>query len=134
MGKHDEQQRMKRWHRWTEAEAKEELKAFAESGKTLAAYARDRGITTQRLFWWRKRLALKAVPQGRAVESTRPTKLIPAVVKTPTPTPAPMPRLFSAATLTVQIPGGVVIEICDPQAVPPEWATSFVAGLMRPPR
>ncbi len=47
----------RRWQRWTEDEAREALADFATSGESAAGYARRRGISTQRLSYWSKRLA-----------------------------------------------------------------------------
>lgn len=43
--------------RWTEDEAREALADFAASGESAAGFARRRGVLTQRLTYWRKRLA-----------------------------------------------------------------------------
>lgn len=42
---------------WTEAEARAALRDFANSGLSTSAFARTRGISPQRLAYWRKRFA-----------------------------------------------------------------------------
>src|SRR3989442_86405 len=43
--------------RWTETDAREVLEAFARSGMTAEAFAKSRRISSQRIWFWRKRLA-----------------------------------------------------------------------------
>lgn len=45
------------WRHWTETEARTHLAAFRTSGMTAAAFARSSGVSTNRLEYWRKRLA-----------------------------------------------------------------------------
>ena len=48
---------------WTEVEARAVLAALAKSGLPLERFARDRGITPQRVYWWKKKLAEKPEPK-----------------------------------------------------------------------
>ncbi len=64
--------------RWTESGAREALEEFAQSGMSLAAFARDRGVSTQRFAYWRRRLVERQPPAFVSValpgvEATRPT-------------------------------------------------------------
>lgn len=45
-----------RWRRWTEEQARRALDEFAASGESAAGFARRKGISTQRVAYWRKRL------------------------------------------------------------------------------
>jgi len=45
------------WRQWTEDEARGALDELAASGESAAGYARRKGVSTQRLAYWRKRLA-----------------------------------------------------------------------------
>jgi transposase-like protein len=64
----------RRVHRWTEEEARGALAEFAASGESAAGFARRRGISSQRLAYWSKRLAARgttafvavALPAARA--------------------------------------------------------------------
>jgi transposase-like protein len=44
------------WRQWSEAEARGMLTALKESGDSMAAFAARRGVSTQRLSYWAKRL------------------------------------------------------------------------------
>lgn len=46
--------------RWTEAEGRAALVEFARSGETELAFARRKGISRQRLRYWRKQLGQPA--------------------------------------------------------------------------
>ncbi len=46
----------RRWRQWTEQEARAALGELAESGESGAGFARRKGISTQRLAYWRTRL------------------------------------------------------------------------------
>ena len=53
----------RRWRRWTEAEARAALAELAESGESLASFARGKGVSSNRLHYWRERLGeTAAVP------------------------------------------------------------------------
>jgi transposase-like protein len=43
--------------RWTEGEAREVLASLERSGETVAAFAAERGLDAQRLYYWRRRVA-----------------------------------------------------------------------------
>jgi hypothetical protein len=42
--------------KWTEVEARAALRAWRQSGLSLAAFAERQGIVPQRLYWWRSKL------------------------------------------------------------------------------
>ena len=42
--------------RWTESSARSALKELSDSGMSTAAFARSKGISSQRVWYWRKRL------------------------------------------------------------------------------
>lgn len=42
--------------RWTEIEARGAIRAWRKSGLRLTEFARNRGLNTQRLYWWLKKL------------------------------------------------------------------------------
>ncbi len=58
---------------WTEVEARGVLESLRRSGLPLERFAKQRGFTPQRLYWWKKKFAL-------AGESAEP-KLLPVRVK-----------------------------------------------------
>jgi hypothetical protein len=60
------------WRQWREPEAREALEELASSGESAASFARRRGVSTQRLAYWKKRLAAGTAPKFVAV-TLRPT-------------------------------------------------------------
>jgi hypothetical protein len=43
--------------KWSEVEARGVLEAWRRSGLPLERFARQRGLVTQRLHWWKRKLA-----------------------------------------------------------------------------
>jgi hypothetical protein len=52
---------------WTEVEARGVLSALAKSGMPLERFARERGITPQRIYWWKKKLEAKDEGKSNAL-------------------------------------------------------------------
>ena len=50
------------WHRWSEEQARACLEELARSGTTVAEFARGAGVSSQRIAYWRKRLAPSSPP------------------------------------------------------------------------
>lgn len=44
------------WQQWTEGEARAILAEFAQSGESQAGFARRKGVSSNRLVYWRKRV------------------------------------------------------------------------------
>jgi transposase-like protein len=104
--------------RWKAAEAARVLSDLAESGKPMAAFAREHGLSVQRMFWWRGRL-------GEATSGAKKakTQLVPA-----TPRKAALLSLVpSSGAAVVVSTAGVRVEVVEPSATDPRW----VAALMR---
>jgi transposase-like protein len=55
------------WQQWTEHDAREALAELATSGESKAQFARRRGVSTERLRYWQKRLARGMAPSFIAV-------------------------------------------------------------------
>jgi transposase-like protein len=55
---------------WSEQEAREALAELARSGESMGRFARRKGVSTQRLYYWRKRLAQGEAPAFVAVPLT----------------------------------------------------------------
>jgi transposase-like protein len=53
--------------RWDEGEAREALAELSRSGESVAEFARRRGFSAQRIYYWKKRIAEGAVPAFVAV-------------------------------------------------------------------
>jgi len=47
----------RRWQRWTEEQARSALQELAQSGVSIAKFAESKGVSVQRIAYWRKRLA-----------------------------------------------------------------------------
>jgi hypothetical protein len=64
---------------WTETEARGVLGALAKSGQSVVDFARERGITPQRIYWWQKKLHGKR-SEGRAkAMSLLPVRVVDSV-------------------------------------------------------
>jgi len=48
---------------WSEVEARGILAALEKSGLSAKAFARERGITPQRIYWWKAKLEPIAAPK-----------------------------------------------------------------------
>jgi len=57
----------RRWRQWSEQEARDALSELARSGEGIARFARRKGISEQRLYYWRKRIAQSGAPAFVAV-------------------------------------------------------------------
>ncbi|HEX4492479.1 MAG TPA: hypothetical protein VH914_14830 [Acidimicrobiia bacterium] len=79
---------------WTEGDARQVLDEWRQSGQTIAAFARDRGVSAPRLYWWRRRL-----PKARAVAPV--LSLVPAKIVARTDT----------ASIVIRLPSGIAIEM-----------------------
>jgi hypothetical protein len=108
------------WKQWKPAQARKVLEAWRSSGLSLSAYAQRRGVTPQRLSWWRERLGEGSEPEPSEM------RLVPAIV---TSMPAPMPALCGA--VTVRLPGDVTLEVSDVRLVPPDWVAAVAWKLSR---
>ena len=54
------------WQRWSEAEARTALDELAETAETAVGFARRKGVSTQRLHYWKKRFASTTPSTGPA--------------------------------------------------------------------
>ena len=75
---------------------------------SIAAFARKRGFTAPRLYWWRKRLQSSMTPA---------LSLVPASI------------ISTGASVTIRLPGEVAIEVANAS---PRWVAAIVAELTRP--
>lgn len=108
--------------RWTEREGRQALAAWKDSGLSASGFARRHGLNPQRLLWWRKQLG--GWNTGEAIEQTASStvSLIRAEVcggTTPT------------AAMVLRLPGGVVVEFADANAVSPTWIASLASEVWR---
>ncbi len=47
----------RRWRVWGEGEAREALAELSRSGESIVEFTRRRGISAQRIYYWKKRIA-----------------------------------------------------------------------------
>jgi hypothetical protein len=85
------------------------LDEFAASGMSQVAFARARGVTIQRLQWWRKRLGEVACAPAKVA-------FIPA-------------EISSGTSITIRVPGGVAIEAASTSALPAAWVAELSRSL-----
>jgi hypothetical protein len=57
----------RRWRVWGEQDARAALAELSESGESISKYALRRGISVQRIYYWKKRIAESAAPAFVAV-------------------------------------------------------------------
>jgi transposase-like protein len=56
-GKTEADEQRRAWRRWSEEEACAALAELAQTGESAVGFARRKGVSTQRLQYWKKRLA-----------------------------------------------------------------------------
>ena len=100
------------WQQWKPEQAQTALAEWRASGLPLATFAKRRGISVQRLRWWRERLG----DQPRLIANPG---LVPAVIT----------NLDSPAAISIHLPGGIRISVEDAQAVAPGWLLEVARGL-----
>jgi transposase-like protein len=57
----------RRWQVWGEHEARAALAELGQSGESIAEFARRRGVSAQRIYYWKKRLSEALAPAFVAV-------------------------------------------------------------------
>lgn len=85
---------------WTEAEARQVLDVASKS-RTLAAFAREHGVSAKRLYIWRDKLRASAPPA--------PVSFLPVMV--------PRPVADGAAPVEIRSPGGFIVRVAPDAAV-----------------
>ncbi len=53
----------RRWQHWTEEQARSALDELAQSGVSIAKFAEIKGVSAQRIAYWKKRLADGGAPK-----------------------------------------------------------------------
>jgi transposase-like protein len=97
---------------WTPDEARRVLDEQQRVGGSLAEFARQRGISPARLYWWRKRL-------GAEPRSLTQLSLVPATI-----------TAEALAPVTIRLPNGIGIEATS---ATPAWIAAVIAELSRVP-
>jgi hypothetical protein len=97
----------------TEKDARALLAEQARSGLTLPDFARSKGLSPQRLFWWRTKFARQKAPPA-------PPTFVPVAVA-----PPPAARAAGTAAFELVLPHGGTVRI------PPDFAPDALARLLR---
>jgi hypothetical protein len=97
---------------WTLDEARDVFEEHQRVGGSLAEFARQRGISPARLYWWKKRLDVEPRKLARL-------SLVPATVTVDT-----------APSVTIRLPNGIGIEATS---ATPAWIAAVIAELSRVP-
>jgi hypothetical protein len=58
----------RRWQHWTEEQARAALEELAGSGVSIARFAASKGVSAQRIAYWKKRLAESVTPRFVGVD------------------------------------------------------------------
>jgi hypothetical protein len=87
------------------------LAELEDSGETTAQFARTRGLSLQRIYWWRRRLREAEVPVSEVA-------FAPVVVR------------GIGGTVVVRA-GAFEVEVGDPSRVEPRWLAELVETLER---
>lgn len=96
--------------RWSEVQARQTLEHCERAGMTVHAYAREHGLSAQRLYYWRKRLDRQA--GAEASLSLVPAHVLGASV---------------AGAVVLRLPNDVAIEVADGS---PSWVAALVRELL----
>jgi transposase-like protein len=64
--------------RWTAPDARAVLQAHADSGQSVAAFARRLGLAPWRLYDWQRRLPRRGEKPGGAAPSFLPVRIVPS--------------------------------------------------------
>ncbi len=104
--------------RWSEEQARAVLRAWDESGRSGASYARSIGVVAQRLFWWRRRLG-RANQVGRLAHQTR--EFVPVVVHAAAPA--------AVCAILVTTPRGAQLEVRTVDAATAGWVAAVILAL-----
>jgi hypothetical protein len=111
--------------RWTESQARQVLQEWERSGEPMAAYARRRGLQTQRLSWWRKRLGRGSAE--RAVAAVAPAAFVPVALRVATVSEPTAPAAAVAAWVDVGGALRVELRVLDDASV--AWLAALVRAL-----
>jgi len=113
---------------WSDATARWLVEAWKARGGRLSEFAREHGVSADRVRWWVMRLAAEERkgerPRVRKKQAA-PTTFIPGI------TTMAAPAASSAERVIVRLPGGVEVDATSTTLLPPEWramVARIVAG------
>jgi len=104
--------------RWRQEDAEKVLAAWEESSLSLSGFADEKGVSVQRLSWWRKQLEKRGhVGRSRRKRRAEAVSFVPAVLSASPP------------VVVLRLPREVEIEVADVTAVPTAWLAAAVKAL-----
>jgi transposase len=107
-----------RARRWQEGEGRAMVDAWRQSGDSLAAFARRRGLHEQRLRYWVARLAVRSTPRAPSLRF-HPVQLVDEAGA------MDRPAIRSDDRIEILLPGGRIVR------VPPGVATEELRQVLR---
>jgi hypothetical protein len=107
-----------RFKRWTAGDARRVLSQWRASGMSVSKFAKWRGVSQERIFWWKKRLA-DWNENGRD-EKESVARFAPAILRS---------AVSARAALTIRLGEVVELDVVDPGAVSVEWFTLVLRSL-----
>jgi hypothetical protein len=113
---------------WTEDEGRRVIEAWRTSGLTVAVFAREVGLKSKRVYWWREQLgSVPAKESALEVRDEPPTApvFLPVVLH---PAPAAPPP-GASAPVTVCARDGLRIEVALLDAASAAWVATLVRSL-----
>jgi hypothetical protein len=113
--------------RWSKRIARLLLAEWEARGGPLARFARERGVRTDRLRWWQKRLAAEERARRPRVRGTAaaPLTFVPAIATAPTST-----RAGGADRVIVRLTGGVEVEATSVELLSPSWLGALARAVV----
>lgn len=106
---------------WDPDHARQVLDELEASGESVTAFARRRGLSPQRLWWWKKRVGAPGRPGGG---HQRPNALLATFI--PVTVKAAEPPVCSAS---LELGGGVRLDLHTLDGNSAQWVARMVRAL-----
>ena len=100
--------------RWTVSEKRRIVEETLSSARSLASLARQHGLNTNRLFYWRKQYLTGQLCEGPIAERSGNVQLLPISVKDDEPVTADQEKIKTLAprlTMNIEIPGRALVSL-----------------------
>jgi len=100
--------------RWTVSEKRRIVEETLSSARSLASLARQHGLNTNRLFYWRKQYLTGQLCEGPIGERSGNVQLLPISVKDDEPVTADQEKIKTLAprlTMNIEIPGRALVSL-----------------------
>jgi hypothetical protein len=105
--------------RWTEADAREVVRAWKSSGLSPERFAREHGVSAWRVRWWAPKVKGEDTPAREPDTSDNGSMtFVPAIA-----------TASIGAAIVVRLPDGIEVELRDVAQVEPEEVGRLVAAL-----